>query len=190
MFAGNDDRCRVRPILNGCVIEVENVDTVTKELRESYQSHLRQKITDEVLCRYNITLDDYRTSGLNEFGQGEFARLNSEMDRVGLDLELLVFGFDEDKFETPHILIARDSGIIETGMLWSGRQSVAVDLWLRALLVMVLRCETVEKRRCFIVLVSRNSWRRQHQQLANLLMLIFFIQTDARNSFHRRPSSK
>jgi hypothetical protein len=88
----------------------KELDHLKKVCREAYQAERRQRVTDRFLSVYNMTLDDFRREGLENFGVQEFAKINEKIRDFDLDLTILVCGFDKQGF--PHIFEVGDPGQI------------------------------------------------------------------------------
>ena len=73
----------------------KTVDSACQGLERAYQKLLRKEITDIVLGRWGMSIEEFRKQGLSNFGESDFSRMKELIDDFKLGIELLVCGFDE-----------------------------------------------------------------------------------------------
>jgi len=76
----------------------------------AYQGQLRKEAENQVLGRYGLSMAEFLNDGRNKFGDEHFRYLCGEIEKVTLDLELLIYGYDE--FRRPHIFTLLFPGVV------------------------------------------------------------------------------
>jgi hypothetical protein len=69
-------------------------EEVTTAFRLAFHWYVQSLAVDSVLEHYNYTLAKWKEDGLKQFGEKEFARINSIIERLYAGLQFLVYGFE------------------------------------------------------------------------------------------------
>jgi hypothetical protein len=99
MFAGNDIgpvTPLARTVERHLAEKEGHLEEVTDAFRNAYHEHSHLLAVDLILGKYGHTVGSWRRKGLNEFGAEEFARINTLIEQVEIDVQFLVCGFSPD----------------------------------------------------------------------------------------------
>jgi hypothetical protein len=111
-FSGNDIS-PVIPIIRDATRRFRNreneIDQIMASFREAYRNQLQSRINDEVLGRYDFDLPSFKEHGLKQLGRDVFNSLCRQIERIDLDCQFLICGFD--KSEKPHIFTLSNPGV-------------------------------------------------------------------------------
>jgi hypothetical protein len=61
----------------------------------AYKERLRKEAEDQVLSCYGLSMSDFLAHGRDNFGDEQFRYLCGKIESVAIDLDLLIYGFDE-----------------------------------------------------------------------------------------------
>ena len=116
MYAGSLDH--VTPILTKVRTQLFDKDVtyddIETALTKAYHERLGIEETNVVLGRFGLTMDEFLATGLNTFGEANFAHLLAEIGQVSLGPEALYFlvaGYDTRG--VPHIFSVSPPGRVE-----------------------------------------------------------------------------
>jgi hypothetical protein len=101
MFSASRDLTSLGPIMSHVENELrqgqaETLEAIQSAFSDAYAKHLNTVATDRVLAPYKLSIEEYRQVGLSQFGPAEFARINSKLESISIDLQFLVYGFTPD----------------------------------------------------------------------------------------------
>jgi hypothetical protein len=125
MFAGNDvSPCK--PILR--VIQADLVihkrpllEQVKNSFEKYYQLYLSNLATSQILGRYKLSMEEFLEKGRKRFGQDLFDSLVANIERVKLQCQFLVCGFDgPPEYPFAHIFTVKNPGYVEDRSLTPG----------------------------------------------------------------------
>jgi len=113
LFAG--DMSYVSPLLERIADGLEQMplptaEQMTQVLTSAFHAERRRVIEDKVLSSYGLTIEKFLAAGVKTFGEVGFSQIQAAIEKVRLDCELLVCGFDGRK--VPHILYLEDPGLV------------------------------------------------------------------------------
>jgi hypothetical protein len=116
MYAGNDiSPCE--PILAAIRQELSKgdervtVERVKGAFEKHYQAYLSNLATARVLGRWKLSMEKFLETGRKHFGADVFDNLVAQIERIGLQFQFLVAGFDW--VGNPHIFTVKNPGYIE-----------------------------------------------------------------------------
>lgn len=98
MFSGNDVGC-VGPIIRATSRALDNAieyspDDIRAALITAYNDERKARAVSEHLAIYGLDMPTFFAEGFSKFGQPRFEELCKRIDRVLLDVDFLVAGFD------------------------------------------------------------------------------------------------
>src|SRR5712671_574433 len=116
MYAGNDvSPCEpiVDAIRKELVEDSECItaDRVKKAFEGQYQAYLSNLATAKVLGRWKLSMETFLETGRKRFGADVFDSLVAHIERIGLQFQFLVAGFDW--VGNPHIFTVKNPGYEE-----------------------------------------------------------------------------
>jgi len=89
-----------------------SLEEAKRGFKQAYQEELREKITDTLLSKFDMTLEDFKKKGRKELEPSLFQALSFGIKDMKLGCRFLVYGFDEIK--QPHLFEVGDGGQIES----------------------------------------------------------------------------
>ena len=84
---------------------------VVSAVKKAYQDQLREVITDDLLSRYDMTLDEFKQKGEKQLLPDVYAEISLKIKIYSLGCALLVYGLDEKG--VAHIFTVRNPGKVE-----------------------------------------------------------------------------
>jgi hypothetical protein len=80
---------------------------VISAFQSAFRKELVTKAESSILAPFNMTMADFRQTGLASFGSEIFSRMFYQIEQLSLDATFLVFGFDG---KNPHIFTIQNKG--------------------------------------------------------------------------------
>jgi len=113
MFSA-DDLGRVVPVLDRVRSDLKDVPAGLDKVCNAFSRAVREELAlvaqESVLAPFGLSLEEFRRTGLRDFGPSEFSRLLQRIETLSLRCEFLVCGFGERG--EPHIFTLSEMGII------------------------------------------------------------------------------
>ena len=76
--------------------------------KRAYLKHLSEMAADQVLGRFNMSMESFVKSGKRQFTESQFNKLSEKIQAVRAGCQFLVYGFDEKR--RPHLFVVGESG--------------------------------------------------------------------------------
>jgi hypothetical protein len=89
------------------VSAIATLEEVINVFQSAFRKELVAKAESSVLAPFNMSMADFRTSGLASFGPEIFSRMFYQIEQLFLDVTFLVYGFENTK---PHIFTIQNKG--------------------------------------------------------------------------------
>ena len=85
-----------------------DLDTVERACVHAYQDQRARLVSDTILSKYRLDLANYKREAGN-FGPAECARINAEIDKLEVGVQLIVYGYDE--WNVAHLFSIDEPGV-------------------------------------------------------------------------------
>lgn len=109
MFSANDMSpvVAISNSVRGQVAKVASLEEVVAAFQQAFRKELVAKAESSILAPFNMTMTEFRQSGLASFGSEIFSRMFYQIEQLSLDATFLVYGFEGKK---PHIFTIQNKG--------------------------------------------------------------------------------
>lgn len=87
----------------------EDVWSVQRAFESAFRFEVQRRIEGEVLSSYGLTREQFLKQGREFFGERKFETLATRIERIRLDTEVLIAGFDPGGH--PHVISIVDPGV-------------------------------------------------------------------------------
>lgn len=102
-----DIRARLRPLKDTLTAAI-----VQDVVCQAYQNAVHTRIVSLYLAKFGIkSVDEFRQTGLKDFGPEIFGQLVEKIEGFGLGVTLLIYGFDDPPEAGGHLFEVRNPGI-------------------------------------------------------------------------------